>query len=67
MSKSDTARLDWLLEHPGADLDINAMRTGVVTRWHMKWYSESKWVIAYGKTQRECIDNALAGKVETLR
>jgi len=61
----DTERLDWLLGHPGAELDVDKMRKGVVTRWHVKWFRESKWYIAYGKTQRECIDAAIAGRVET--
>lgn len=60
----DTERLEWLLNHPGAGIDVNRMRLGVPVRWHVKWYHQSKNYIAFGKTMRECIDNALAGKVQ---
>jgi hypothetical protein len=61
----DTQRLNWLLGHSGAEIDIHRMRLGVPTSWYVKWFSESKWYIAKGETQRECIDNAIAGKVES--
>lgn len=58
----DTQRLDWMLAHPGADMDT----AGAKARggWRVVWFSESKYTVAYGTTPRECIDNAIAGKVE---
>jgi hypothetical protein len=62
---NDTQRLDWLLGHPGVEMDVNRMRLGVPVRWHVKWFAEGKQYIAYGRTQRDCIDSVLAGQIET--
>jgi hypothetical protein len=59
----DTERLDWMLSH-GAEIDVREMKAGVPTGWYVRWFSESKWHVAHGKTQRECIDAAIAGRWE---
>ena len=66
---NDGERFQWMLNHPGAEMDYNVAGSkelipGAITSWWVKWFSESKTYIARGKTQRECIDNAILGKVE---
>lgn len=62
---NDTQRLDWLLNHPGAEWDNTREHWG---EWaYIIWFSESYHYLARGKDWRECIDNAIAGNVEKNR
>ena len=54
---TDTERLDWVLVH-GADFDYTVQNGQIDKQW-VRWYENSEWHVAYGKTRRECIDNAL--------
>lgn len=61
---TDTQRLEWLLGH-GHEFDYDVV-DHQITRWYVKWYSDNKHHLAYGKDQRECIDNALRGEVKSF-
>ncbi len=68
---SDTKRLDWLLNHPGADWDFYVESKSRIWQVidatsYIKWFSESEWRIVRGKDWRECIDNAIANKFEII-
>jgi hypothetical protein len=61
----DTERLNWMLAHLGANCDMT-IRDGKPDEHYITWFSNSAWWTVRGKDFRECIDNAIAGRVEKL-
>jgi hypothetical protein len=62
---NDSARLEWLFDHGGADLDYRVV-DGHIAFFYIRWFSDSDWYIVRGKDWRECIDNAIDGKAEKV-
>jgi hypothetical protein len=57
---TDTERLDWVMNHTGAEWDF----TWQTENHWIRYFSESYWHVAEGKNYRECIDSILRGEVK---
>ena len=63
---TDTERLDWFLNHDGAEFQYKVVNGAEsITQWWVRWYSGDDWHIARGQNKRECINAALRGEIET--
>ncbi len=59
--RTDTEILDWIIVHsPQWDSDYKSGK-----HW-IKWFRESYWYVAYGKSFRECVSNVIDGKFEKV-
>lgn len=64
-NKTDTERLHWMIgKQPEFDHHVSE---GKIVQFWVRWFEGSYWRIAYGDSESECIDNALAGKYEEIR
>jgi hypothetical protein len=61
----DTERLNWVMTHLGANFDFE-VKSGKAGEHYITWFSNSAWWTARGKDFRECIDNALAERIEKI-
>jgi len=61
----DTDRLNWVLAHIGANFDFKIV-DHKPEEHYITWFSNSAWWTVRGKDFRECIDNALAERVEKI-